>query len=150
MGVLYLWVELSTEAIRLGREHAKKSLFADLADYRQYIAPETNPLPAKCAQLVIDVQTIQHLNGDAHDAIYREVYRILQPSSRFFSVHWSGTNEAVDAIFPAHPELKEHYNHNLKAMLMAVGFEVPYLEFVIKTYPGVELGQWTIIEAVKP
>ena len=148
-GFFVYGLEMSQEAIRLGTEHAKAQRFEHQKDYRQYTAPAILKFPARSANLVVDVQTIQHLSEDDHHAMYEEIFRILAHGGRFFSIHWSGTNEAAAALFPAHPELMGQ-EYILKSMLIEHGFEVPYLEFLIKTYPGVEMGQWTILEAVKP
>ena len=146
-------LECSREALRLAILYASKHGFKEHVEYRHYVAPEAITLPAKSAQLVLDIQTLQHLDMDAHADTYQEVYRLLVPGGVFFSVHWCGAPEAVEKIFPSHQELKLQRQalFDVPAMLMGCGFRVPYCETVEKTYPQSDKpGRWAIIEAVKP
>lgn len=144
-------LELSSEAIRLGVAHAKRNGFEHLKDYRHYIAPSVIQLPAKCANVVIDVQTIQHLpEGDARQ-MYCEIHRVLVPGGVFFQVHWCGSPEAARHIFPAHPELaagKESSNVETYSSMRQQGFSIMYWELVQKTY-GDHLAEWYVMEARK-
>jgi SAM-dependent methyltransferase len=143
-------LELSTEAIRLAMEYAKQHHFEHSKDYRQYKAPATIHLPPRCANLVVDVLTIQHLSREEHVAMYQEIYRVLSHGSKLFSVHWVGQESAARAIFPAHPELCTWGDvPDLCHLIEAAGFQIPYREIVAKTY-GVWLARWMVIEAVKP
>lgn len=144
-------LELSSEAIRLAKEHAKKNGFEHLKDYRHYIAPAPIPLPAKCANVVIDVQTIQHLSEDDAKKMYGEIHRVLVPGGVFFQVHWCGSPEAARLIFPDHPELaagKESSNVATYSSMQQQGFTINYWEMVQKTY-NYSLGEWYVMEARK-
>jgi SAM-dependent methyltransferase len=143
-------LELSAEAIRLGIEHARQHGFENLKEYRQYKAPAPIHLPAKCANLVVDVQTLQHLSKDEHKAMYQEAYRILAHGGKLFSIHWVGQESSAKAIFPSHPELCIWGDvPEICHLIEANGFSIPYREVVAKTY-GVWLARWLVIEAVKP
>lgn len=146
-------LDVSHEAIKIGVEYAKRKGFEHDKDYRQYQAPGTVHLPAKSANLILDIQTMQHLDKVAHDDMYHEVYRLLAHGGRFFSVHWSGSVEAVEKIFPAHPELKTwiHAVFDVPVMLMNHDFRIAYCETVEKTYANSSRpAKWVIVEAVKP
>lgn len=146
-------LELSAEAIRIGVQHAKLNGFEHDKAYRQYKAPGTVHLPAKSANLVIDVQTLQHVTDEEHLDMYAEVHRLLVHGGRFFSVHWCGSVEAAEKIFPAHPELKHQKQalFDVPVMLMNQEFRIEYCETVEKTYANSkDPARWLVIEAVKP
>lgn len=145
-------LELSGDAIQLGDAYAKRCGFESRKQYTQYRAPGTIKLPPNSINLVIDIQTIQHLNREDHVKIYREIHRILSPRGVFFSIHWAGFPYDRAGIFPEHKELDIwRSGRTLKKILKDAGFRIPYLEFVTKTYGGVNgrIGKWAIIEAVK-
>ncbi len=145
-------LELSSEAIRLADAYAKWDGFESMVKYTQYKAPAPIKLPAKSANVVIDVQTIQHLDVESHFAMYSEVHRILSDHGRFFSIHWCGHPYSRNAIFPEHKELDIWVSgETIKEFIERSGFKVPYREYVTKTYNGIggTVGQWAIFEAVK-
>lgn len=142
-------LELSTEAIRLAADYAEKQGFTHYKDLRQYKAPAPIHLPSKSANLVIDIQTLQHLNKGDHEAMYYQIHRVLATNGKFFSVHWCGDEAAGRNIFPAHPELGQwHEGIDLICLIKDAGFNVTYCETVAKTY-GVWAAKWVVIEAVK-
>jgi len=145
-------LELSSEAIRLGKAYAKRCGFEARVQYTQYKAPAPIKLPAKSAHVVIDVQTIQHLDWDDHANMYEEIHRILSPRGIFFSVHWVGNARSARKIFPQHKELCQLYRRNgffvVSNLIREAGFDTPYAEIVHKTY-NLHAGKWIIVEAVK-
>lgn len=151
-GFFGVGLELSREAIRQGNEHAKRQGFEHMKEYHHYTAPNTVYLPAKSAQLVIDIQTIQHLSNDDHQAMYREAYRLLAQGGVIFSVHWCGGQAAKD-IFPGHPELCEwsrYHSFVLNEWVQEAGFRPARMHIMSRTYPGViEPAEWAVLEAVK-
>jgi SAM-dependent methyltransferase len=123
----------------------------------QYAAPEplwsgnSVPVVIECngLDLIIDIQTIQHLNEKDHQAMYLEIARVLKPGGRFFSVHWAGTQKNAAKIFPDHPEL-EAYDLRHGWMLKDSGLKRLYEEHILKTYnQSADEGIWTVIEAMK-
>lgn len=149
-GFFVYGLELSQEAIRLGVAYAARQGFEHSKDYRQYCAPAPIRLPAQCAQLVLDIQTMQHLSKEAHQALYLEIFRVLHREGRFFSMHWVGHETSARHIFPAHPELAIWDDVlTVIALIEASGLRVTYREIVSKTY-DIWLGRWLVIEAVKP
>jgi SAM-dependent methyltransferase len=146
-------LELSAEAIKIGMEHAKRNGFEHYKEYRQYKAPGTVHLPAKSASLAVDVQTMQHLTDEEHLTMYAEVHRLLAHGGHFFSVHWCGSVEAAETIFPAHPELSQWKQalFEVPVMLMNQDFRVSYCETVERTYAHAkDPARWLVVEAVKP
>lgn len=140
--------EMSSEAIKLGVEHAKQNCFEHSKDYRQYIAPAPIHLPAKCANLVIDVQTMQHLSEEDARKMYKEIYRVLAVGGILFEIHWIG-GKAAESIFPAHPELcKFDDEYPLAYSVMECGLSINRYEVMSRTY-GNQLAQWAVIEAKK-
>lgn len=141
-------LELSSEAIRLGDAYAKRCGFQYMAKYTQYKAPDTIKLPAKSAHVVIDVQTIQHLDVESHQAMYREVHRILSDHGRFFSVHWVG-GASAEKIFPQHKELHQWDSiSKVSQLIIKAGLEMLYMECISRSYGG-DFGRWVVWEAVK-
>lgn len=141
-------LELSSEAIRLGKVYAKRCGFESLVQYTQYKAPAPVKLPAKSVHVVIDVQTIQHLDVESHEAMYREVHRILSDHGRFFSIHWCNGVVAWQ-IFPQHKELYQWNNIlDILQLVRKSGLDVQYKEVVSKTYDA-HVGCWVVMEAVK-
>jgi SAM-dependent methyltransferase len=141
-------LELSSEAIRLGKAYAKRCGFEAHVKYTQYKAPAPIKLPAKSAHVVIDVQTIQHLDVKSHEVMYREVRRILSDHGRFFSVHWVG-GAVAGRIFPQHKELHQWDNIlDIFEFVRKAGFNIPYKEVVSKTYDS-NVGCWVVMEAAK-
>lgn len=152
-GFFVYGLELSPEAIRLGLEHAKRNGFEHAKEYRQFKAPALIHLPAKSANLVLDVQTLQHLDDQAHLGMYAEAHRILAHGGRFFTCHWAGTEEAAEKIFPAHPELKKWKQavFEIPVMLMNLDFRIAYCETIERTYAhSSKPARWLVVEAVKP
>ena len=142
-------LELSHEAIKLATQYANEKGFADMKDYRQYVAPAPIHLPAKCANLVIDVQTIQHLSLTEHEQIYKEIHRLLCHGGRFFTMHWVGHELSARQIFPAHPELSQWQDVPAVVNLVEqAGMTVTYKEVVSKTYV-MWIGRWLVLEAAK-
>jgi hypothetical protein len=151
-GFFVYGLELSQEAIKLGNEHAKRNGFEHSKEYWQYQAPASIHLPPRCAQLVVDVQTLQHLTMDEHEIMYREIYRVLSVGGAFFTVHWCGSADAVDAAFPAHQELKAHTEafRTVSHLLLKCGFSIQSRELSSRTYKNcVNLASWVVIEARK-
>lgn len=157
MWALTLWgfyvvgLESSEVAIQLGVEHAKRQGFEYSKEYRYYKAPGCIHLPANSVQLVVDIQTVQHLTEEEHMDMYAEIYRVLSPGGRFFSVHWScDDDKAVDAIFPVHPELKKCKAYHVSRLLRGAGFDVNSSEYMSRTYYGEgQVATWNIAGAVK-
>lgn len=146
-------LELSAEAIKIGLQHAKQNGFEHTKEYRQYKAPGPINLPARSVNLVIDIQTMQHLTDGEHLTMYAEVHRLLAHGGRFFSVHWCGSVEAAEKIFPAHPELTKWKQavFEVPVMLMNQDFRVAYCETVERTYAhSKDPARWLVVEAVKP
>ena len=72
-------------------------------------------------ELVIDCQTIQHLTPEEHLLAYEEVFRVLKPDGRFWSMHVAAGD--YDAIYGGlYPELKQWAPDDLAGMLLSVGF----------------------------
>lgn len=146
-------LEVSAEAIRLANDHAVLNRFQAMKEFRQYKAPGPVNLPARSASLVIDIQTIQHLTDEEHVAMYTEIRRLLGHGGRFFAVHWAGTEEAAEKIFPAHPELKKWKQavFEIPVILMNLDFRVTYCETIERTYAHSQKpARWLVLEAVKP
>lgn len=146
-------LELSAEAIKQARDHAKRHGFEYVAEYKQYLAPAPIALPSRSVQLVIDIQTIQHMPEEDHKAMYKELYRVLAPGGRFFSVHWCA-GVAAKYIFPEHSELCQWTRFHVfqfSKWLEAEGFKTPQVHIAGRTYHNViEPAEWVVMEAVKP
>lgn len=141
-------LECSLEALTLAKQYAMERGFDPDVVYQHYVAPATIQLLAKSVDLVLDIQTLQHLDRDVHVKTYQEVNRILTTGRKFFSVHWIGSSYDSGRIFPGHPELKEALpQEDIVRLLHATNFKIAYSERVIKTY-GPNLGTWMIFEAV--
>lgn len=118
----------------------------------QHQLPDELPVLSDSLDLVIDVQTIQHLNEPQHGLMYKEIERVLKPGGRFFSMHWSGTRRNAQEIFPAHPELCHEREQRIGCMIQeSTSLNVTYDEYTSRTYgSGVYVGEWNIVAAVKP
>lgn len=148
-GFFCLGLEYSHEAIKVARTHVDRYGLKPMVNFHHYTAPEAIKYPARCADVVVDVQTIQHLNISDHEKMYQEIFRVLSPRGVFFSIHWVGSAQDLPHIFPEHPELAEWQNSaNVRELLENAGFQVRYHEIVTKTYND-HLGRWAIMEAVK-
>lgn len=142
-------LDISQESLKLARKYAEEKRFSDWAMYMSYHAPSSLNFPAGSINLAVDVQTIQHLNVADHQAMYREIYRVLHDQGVFFSVHWVGPEFDLLNIFPGHPELALwQSSYEIYGLIKAAGFRIQYHETVSKTYRDKE-GRWAILEAVK-
>lgn len=141
-------LDISQESLKLARKYAEEKRFSDWVMYLSYHAPYGLNFPANSTNLVIDVQTIQHLNAEDHVRMYQEIYRVLAPGGKFFSIHWVGEGKDREEIFPAHPELDAELRSPYGILKNDSMLDPIYYEIVTKTY-GRHLGKWAIIEAVK-
>jgi SAM-dependent methyltransferase len=152
-GFFVYGLELSAEAIKIAGVHSKLNGFSLSKEYRQYKAPGPINLPAKSVNLIIDVQTMQHLTDEEHITMYAEAHRLLAHGGRFFQVHWCGSVEAAEKIFPAHSELVKWKQaaFDVPVMLMNQDFRIAYCETVERTYAhSKDSARWLVVEAVKP
>lgn len=148
-GFFTMALECSTEAMKLAREHVDRKGIGHMVNFSHYRAPAGIKYPANSTNLVIDIQTIQHLNEDDHVKMYQEIYRVLSHGGRFFSIHWVGDPSDREEIFPVHPELNLWQSSTtVRSIIEEAGLVVAYLEIVLKTYKH-KWGRWAIIEAVK-
>ncbi len=148
-GFVTYGLECSREATRLAETYALQQQFVNMVTYKEYTAPGTIELPAGSVNLVLDVQTIQHLNEDDHSAMYQEIHRVLCYDGIFFSIHWVGSASDLPFIFPLHPELAQWDNSgDVRFLIECEGLSVRYHEFVTKSYLD-KLGRWAVLEAVK-
>jgi ubiquinone/menaquinone biosynthesis C-methylase UbiE len=142
-------LDISQESLKLARKYAEEKRFYDWVAYGPYHAPDAMRFPSRSINLVVDVQTIQHLNVADHQAMYREIYRVLHSQGVFFSIHWVGSVSDLPHIFPGHPELcLWQSSEAVRELTEEAGFRIRYHETVSKTYRDKE-GQWAILEAVK-
>lgn len=146
-GFFTMGLECSSEAMKLAREHVDRKGIGHKVNFSHYRAPAGIKYPANSANLVIDIQTIQHLNEDDHVKMYQEIYRVLSPGGRFFSIHWGGNAEDRKVIFPDHPELDAKIIVTC-CTLSRSGLSEYRHEYISKSY-GDQYGVWAIIEAVK-
>lgn len=144
-------LDISQESLKLARKYAEEKRFSDWAMYMSYHAPHGFNFPAGSINLVLDVQTIQHLNLADHQTMYQEIRRVLSGKGVFFSIHWVGPVSDLLHIFPDHPELSLWQSSDVvRELLEEAGFLVRYHEIVSKTYQGKDKeGRWAIMEAVK-
>lgn len=148
-GFLCLGLECSGEAIKLARTHIHGKGIDHLVNFVRYVAPATIRYPANSSELVIDVQTIQHLGVLDHKEMYQEIHRVLSPGGVFFSIHWVGSASDLPHIFPLHPELSLWQSSaTFMGLIEEVGFLVRYHEIIAKTYQ-LHMGRWAVLEAVK-
>lgn len=115
-----------------------------------YSAPSSTRLPPNSVQLVIDIHTIQHLNEKDHELMYEEIRRILAPGAKFFSVHWRGTREEQQGVFPDHPELYCSDKRAPFVIMQSVGLGINSLQTSVRTYSSSVVGTWVVTEAFKP
>lgn len=142
-------LDISQESLKLARKYAEEKRFSDWAMYMNYHAPDTMRFPSRSINLVVDVQTIQHLDIEDHQAMYREIHRVLHDRGVFFSVHWVGSASDLRHIFPQHSELSLWQSSTtVRGLIEEVGFHVRYREIIAKTYQ-LHIGRWAIFEAVK-
>lgn len=142
-------LDISQESLKLARKYAEDKRFSDWAMYMSYHAPYGLSFPAGSINLVLDIQTIQHLSMQDHEKMYQEIRRVLSPGGTFFSVHYAGPEEDLPYVFPSHPELSVWQSSvTVRELLEDAGLCVRYHELVIKTY-GLYEARWTISEAVK-
>ena len=88
----------------------------------QHVLPERVPVADRSVDLVVDVQTMQHLDADNHQRAYQEVARILKRGGHFFTMHWcEGDSEKLYA--GRYPELREWPLSELGPMIENCGFE---------------------------
>lgn len=118
----------------------------------QHQLPDELPLTRESLDLVIDVQTIQHLDEPQHGVMYKEIERVLKPGGRFFSMHWTGSTSNAKEIFPAHPELCQKLDERIATIIeQSTKLVVIYDEYISRTYSSrTYFGDWNIIAAVKP
>jgi SAM-dependent methyltransferase len=137
-------------ALDFAGKFLKKKALHDRASLALYPIPARLPEQESMVDLVADVVTLQHCDTAAHEAMYREIARVLKLGGRFFSVHWIGGESA--RIFPAHPELSQWSNEaDVVALIERAGLTVTYCERVLKTYHQQrDQGVWAVLEAVKP
>lgn len=148
-GFFTLALECSAEALKLARKHVDRKGIGHMVNFLHYRAPACIKYPSNSVNLVIDIQTIQHLNEDDHVKMYHEIRRALLPGGRFFSIHWIGDPSDRGDIFPVHPELNLWQSYGtVKCIIEEAGLAVEYLEILMKTYKD-KTGRWAIIEAVK-
>jgi SAM-dependent methyltransferase len=154
--------DISEEALREARWWldswgTSQLLLKRAVTLEHYVAPSplwsgsSVPVVIECngLDLVIDIHTIQHLNEQEHAEMYREIARVLKPGGRFFSVHWSGTQDNAAKIFPDHPELQA-YTARTAGVLTESGFRIVYDERIERTYSNLwNNAQWTVTEAVR-
>lgn len=142
-------LDISQESLKLARKYAKDKRFSDWVIYMSYHAPYGFNFHAGSINLVLDVQTIQHLNMDDHRKMYQEIYRVLSPGGVFFSIHWVGSASDLPHIFPQHPELSLwESSTTVRGLIEDVGLQVRYHEIIAKTYQ-LHTGRWVVLEAVK-
>lgn len=142
-------LDISQESLKLARKYAKERGFADWAVYSQYHAPDSFGFAPRSINLALDVQTIQHLSVADHQAMYREIRRVLHDKGVFFSIHWVGDMSDLPHIFPGHPELSLWQSSDaVRELIDEAGFIVRYHEIVTKSYLN-KTGRWAIMEAVK-
>ena len=142
-------LDISQESLKLARKYAEEKRFSDWVMYMSYHAPDGLKFTARRINLAIDIQTIQHLGVADHQAMYRELRRVLNDSGVLFSIHWVGSVSDLPHIFPEHPELSLWQDSGvLRDLIEGEGFRVRYHELVSKTYKDKE-GRWAIFEAVK-
>lgn len=113
------------------------------------IAPGLSGLIGQAFDLVVDVQTLQHLAWPEREVAYKELARVLKPGGRFFSMCWLCGDQA--AIYPDHPELTDDVAA-FKAgypQLAAAGFMVEHVNMTGRTYGMTHQAFWGLIEAVK-
>lgn len=147
-GFFCLGLECSSEALRLARTHMSAKDLIHVVNFQQYIAPSGIKYPANATELVIDIQTIQHLSERDHIEMYKEVHRVLAVGGKFFTIHWLGDQKSREAIFPGHPELDTDLYTPYILLKDQSSLAPSYYEIVTKTY-GIHLGKWAVIEAVK-
>lgn len=148
-GFFCLGLECSSEALKLARTHIQGKGVAYSVNFVRYVAPDTIRYPATSAELVIDVQTIQHLGVQDHEKMYQEIRRILSPGGVFFSIHWVGSVSDLPHIFPQHPELSLWQSSTtVRSLIEESGLSVRYHEIISKTYKD-KVGRWAVLEAVK-
>lgn len=149
-GFFVYGLEYSREAIRLAQAYALQKNFMHAVIFKEYCAPEAIKLPSGSVNLVLDIQTIQHLDKAAHLKTYQEICRILAPEGRFFSIHWAGSASNGAEIFPGHPELGTwEYGGDFPEIMALAGLSIKDCQSVVKSYSGIWMGQWSVVEAVK-
>jgi len=102
--------------------------------------------------LVVDIQTIQHLSWLEKADAFQEIADALKPGGRFFSMHWCGLAADAHLIYGgAYPELDFMTGQELQQLMMDSGLKPsarPYL--VTRNYPDLRASaSWLILEAVK-
>jgi SAM-dependent methyltransferase len=140
-GFLCTGCDASMQAVMLARAWAGVGT-CDLA-----VVP---PLPWKDASLdlVVDVQTIQHLSDEEHVKMYAEVLRVLRPGGKFFSQH---VLFARPGVYPSHPELREWAARALAATMRQVGLDAKVTDITKRaSLTFLDDVIWGSFEAVKP
>ena len=104
--------------------------------------------------LVVDIQTTQHLSWLEKADAFREIADALKPGGRFFSMHWCGLPNHAQAIYGgAYPELDLVTVGEMQEVLAESGFQTPLIAapyIVQRGYPELlAWASWMIIEAVK-
>lgn len=145
-------LDKSLEALIAAKSYLSRRYNSEYGVYKlvPYSAPASTKLPANSVQLVIDIHTIQHLDERDHEVMYEEIRRILVRDGKFFSVHWRGTQEEQQAIFPDHPELYCADKQVPFIIMQSVGLKIKSVHTSMRIYPNSSMGTWLIIEAYKP
>ena len=104
--------------------------------------------------LVVDIQTTQHLSWLEKADAFQEIADALKPGGRFFSMHWCGLPNHAQAIYGgAYPELDLVTVGEMQEVLAESGFQTPLIAtpyIVQRGYPELSAwASWMIIEAVK-
>jgi len=110
--------------------------------------PTLYPEADSCFDLVVDIQTIQHLQWVDHPAVYSEVARVLKPGGILFTMHWARGHAKY--IYPAHPELGDIDAQDQRDLMNRCGLVVQHTNLVSRTYSNAQYqATWAVIEAVK-
>jgi SAM-dependent methyltransferase len=150
-GFAFCGIDRSMPALRLAEQvlDAECIGLGLAVELRKHTLPDALPWPDASLDLVVDCQTIQHLSWQDHEAVYREVARVLKPGGRFWSMHWY--DGKPDVLYAGrYPELVKWPSGKLYLMLEKAGLQLTSTERVARTHQGEWMADWHLIEAVKP
>ena len=150
-------IDSSSEAIRLASQYMghrypgiAPEIYFETQSVLEFFPRETD----EAYDLVVDCQTLQHFNWLRRADAYKEICRVLKPQGKFWSMCWCGSAEAANRIYAGnYPELDFMLIEDIVEVLRENGLKIVGRPIITtRTYPelGNVMGEWMIIEAVKP
>ncbi len=111
--------------------------------------------------LVVDVQTSQHISWSEHPATYGEYWRVLEPGGMLWLYHADAGMDAETmreppwdwsrvSLFPSIDLFCLPSAEALEEVLRAAGFDVVERRGLVRTYPDGRVASYTIVVGRKP